>query len=593
MNSITLRSWLSKFSKIISIIDIRSRLSKKYLLFNFCITIGIVVIKLFIPASFKLIVDQIGNVEFGSANFLISILILYGMLWLADQVLAESRTIFLFRLEERYTQNATVKMFEAMMRLSIKHHLDTSTGSITSQIYKAQSGLQSICEGMFAYLIPTLIELFSVFILLTSLYKFSYSLPLLFVVCAFWVLNHFTAKHVIKFQQIYNEKSAKANSLLVDSLINFETVKYFNNEAHETKRIRSALLEQEKSGKRRIALSAFIQIGQIFLASVVFVYLTIKSGNEVLKNAISAGDFILINGYLLQFFYPLNYLASLLRYFIRGINDFFTAYETVFQPSDILSCPHPIELRMGEFSICFDRVGFSYDAKHPILRDVSFQLESGKTVAIVGPTGSGKSTLARLIYRLYDYSSGRILINNNEIRSISIKSLQERISVVSQETVLFNDSLYYNIAYGNLKASENSVLEAIRIANLEELVNRVGLSAQVGERGLKLSGGEKQRIAIARAILKKPSLFIFDEATSALDYLTEREIQLKIKEISKEVTTLVIAHRLSTVVDADHIIVLKNGSIVEQGHHTELILQNGLYAKLWDDQKHSAVTSCL
>lgn len=387
-------------------------------------------------------------------------------------------------------------------------------------------------------------------------------------------------------QRIANEKNLQAGARVVDSLLNFETVKYFCNQKFEYEQTDRILKERENAATNYHITTELIHLGQGLVLGVGLITLTWMTGNNVIKGNMNVSDFILVNGYLLQFVTPLSWFGYILRKIRKGLTDMEAVFNILQLKPEITDAPHALDLVIENATISFDHVSFGYDSRRPILKDVSFVVPAGQTVAIVGSTGSGKSTIARLLFRFYDVSEGSILINGHDIRSITQESLQKIMGIVPQDTVLFNNTLYYNIAYGNPNCPPEDVEKAVQLAHLDSFIKRLpdGLNSMVGERGLKLSGGEKQRVAIARVLLHNPKIYIFDEATSALDTHTEQEIQKNLEEISSDSTTLIIAHRLSTVTYADTIIVLEHGSIAEQGSHKELLKKNGLYAKLWEKQ---------
>ena len=390
-----------------------------------------------------------------------------------------------------------------------------------------------------------------------------------------------------------NEADQEANTKAIDSLLNYETVKYFGNEAHEARRYDVALQRYETAAvKTRISLS-WLNIGQNVIIALGVTLLMTMSALSVVAHQATVGDFVLVNAYLIQLYLPLNFLGTVYREIRQSLIDMEAMVDLLGVDIEVADRPGAPDLLVTGGRIEFRHVAFGYDPRRPILKDLSFTVEPGKTIAIVGPSGAGKSTVSRLLFRFYDTTSGEILIDGQNIAEVTQASLRAAIGVVPQDTVLFNDTLDYNIAYGRPSAGDGEVQEAARMARLSDLVSRLpdGFATRVGERGLKLSGGEKQRVAIARAILKRPAIMLFDEATSALDSHTEREIQTSLSEVSQDHTTLVIAHRLSTVIDADEILVLEDGRAVERGRHGELLARGGRYAAMWARQQEAAVES--
>jgi ATP-binding cassette subfamily B protein len=559
------------------------------------LTMTMIGLRLSIPIIFKSIITLLSSGQSFSENLIVIVLIGYGFCWVLDQSIMQIRTILTFKVIERYIRNMCLTMVDSLLSLSLRFHLERRTGALTSQIYLAQAGLSQVFWGGLSYFLPILVEMTIVMALFSYLYGWTYGIALFFIMASYSVIGVLGMKKSMKVQAIHNDKSAYASSRLVDSLLNFETVKYFNNEKYEHEQIDAALQEQEKAGGHRFLFDGYMHLAQVMVIGLGLIYITLLSGRAVYQNQISIGDFVLINGYLLQFTMPLNYLGSILQQTRKGLYDIHLVYKLIFQKPEINDSPNAISLVKDKVEVVFDNIEFGYTSDRLILNKISFSIPAGKTIAVVGSTGSGKSTLARLLYRFYDVSSGRVLINGKDIRDISQTSLQQLIGVVPQDVVLFNESIYYNIAYGNPSASKEEVEKAAALAKLDSLISSLpdGYHTLVGERGLKLSGGEKQRVSIARMILKKPSLFIFDEATSSLDTHTEKEIQKNLEEISSETTTLIIAHRLSTVVKADEILVLNEGIIVERGKHEQLLEKDGFYTSLWQGQQQQDIEMSL
>lgn len=545
-----------------------------------------IVLNVSLPLFFRKIVNSLSLCEPQPITLVYVILIAYGTLWLLSQIIMQLRAIVLYRSLEHSMRLLALRIFDHLLKLSLRFHLDRKTGAITTAIERAEDGLDHIFWGVFLYMINTLIEMVMVVVILLYLYGMLYAGALLLVMIAYLAFTVFALKKSVNVQETYNDKRQEAGARLVDSLLNIETVKYFDNERYEHEQCNEILQEQEDAGVIKYAYDSWLQIGQSIIVGVGLIVLTWMSGNAVLKGAMKVGDFVLINGYLLQFIYPLNHFGYTIRSIRKGLNDVDSAMNLLALKPEIKDMPNAKELEIKEANITFDNVQFAYDERRKILKGISFKVPAGKHIAFVGATGSGKSTIARLLFRFYDVSGGSIQINDQDIRAIKQKSLHKAIGIVPQDTVLFNNTLYYNVAYGNPDASKQEIEQAMQMAHLDKFIKRLpdGYNTEVGERGLKLSGGEKQRIAIARVLLKKPAIYMFDEATSALDTHTEREIQSNLDEISVGATTLTIAHRLSTVVNSDLIIVLDHGIIAEQGTHAELLEKNGLYAQLWNQQ---------
>ncbi len=539
-----------------------------------------------LPLFFRKIVNSLSLCTPQPVPLVYVILIAYGTLWLLSQIIQQLRAIVLYRSLEHSMRLLALKIFDHLLKLSLRFHLDRKTGAITTAIERAEDGLDHIFWGIFLYMINTLIEMVIVVGILLYLFGLLYAGTLSLVMIAYLAFTVFALKKSVAVQEHYNDKRQEAGARLVDSLLNIETVKNFDNERYEHEQCDEILQEQEDAGVIKYAYDSWLQIGQSIIVGIGLIVLTWMSGNAVLKGAMKVGDFVLINGYLLQFIYPLNHFGYTIRSVRKGLNDVGAAMNLLTLKPEIKDMPHAKDLKIEQATIAFDNVQFAYDERRKILKGISFKVPAGKHVAFVGATGSGKSTIARLLFRFYDVSGGSIQINDQDIRTIKQNALHKAIGIVPQDTILFNNTLYYNIAYGNPDASTQEIEQAIQMAHLDKFIKRLpdGYNTEVGERGLKLSGGEKQRIAIARVLLKKPAIYIFDEATSALDTHTEREIQNNLEEISVGATTLTIAHRLSTVINSDMIIVLDHGVIAEHGTHEELLEKNGLYAKLWQQQ---------
>lgn len=541
-----------------------------------------------LPLFFRKIVNSLSACTPKDPFYIISLLLVgYGILWTVSQIITQLRAIVLYRSLEHSMRLLAMRVFNHLLTLSQRFHLDRKTGAIATAIERAEDGLDHIFWGIFLYVINTLIEIVIVITLLTFLFGWMYSTILALVMIVYLIFTSMALAKSVEVQERYNDKREAAGARLVDTLLNVETVKYFNNETYEQQQCDAILKEQEDAGVAKYQFDSISEMGQNIIIGTGLVLLTWLSGNAVMQGQMNVGDFVLINGYLLQFIQPLSYFGYIIRSIRKGLNDVNSAMNLLALKPEIKDAPNAIDLKITNATITFDNVHFSYDERRPILKGVSFTIPAGKSVAVVGATGSGKSTIARLLYRFYEVKEGAILINGHDIRTITQSSLHRAIGIVPQDTILFNNTLYYNIAYGNPNAPEQEVIQAISMAHLDGFIKRLpdGYKTEVGERGLKLSGGEKQRIAIARVLLKKPAIYIFDEATSALDTQTERDIQNNLEEISAGATSLTIAHRLSTVVNCDMIIVLDHGVLAEQGTHAELLAQNGIYAKLWHQQQ--------
>ena len=543
-----------------------------------------------IPYLFKRSVNILSACNVTHPYWLVMVTLLsYGIAWTLGQTIAQIRAMLVMRVQERSARLLGLAMLDKLVALPMRYHIERNTGMLTSYIDRAQHAIDSLMWCIVAYLIPILLELTMVVIVITYLYGFMYSSALLAVMGGYMLFSLLATTQTIKLQKEQNKARAQTEGRLVDSLFNIETVKSFTNEQYEHHAVDRLLERQELTASRRYIAEAWVQLGQAMLIGSGLTYLTVIAGNGVFRGELTVGDFVMINGYLLQFVMPLQSFSYMIHQIRRAVQDIQPMIDILHMPLEVQDAPDAIDLGIKHAQVTFDDVAFGYQPDRAILKGVSFTIPAGKTLAIVGPTGSGKSTIARLLLRFYDVNSGRISVNDHDIRAITQQSLRRAIGVVPQDTVLFNDTLYSNIAYGNPQATVDEVYGAARSAQLDEFIRSLpkAYETMVGERGLKLSGGEKQRVAIARALLKRPAMYLFDEATSALDTHTEREIQKNLLAISADTTTLIIAHRLSTIVHADEIIVLDQGIVVERGTHAQLISHNGLYAILWHQQQEA------
>jgi ATP-binding cassette subfamily B protein len=430
--------------------------------------------------------------------------------------------------------------------------------------------------------------------ILAFVYGWKYALVTLITIGLYIVVTFTVTQWRLQFRRRMNAADNAVSTKLIDSLLNFETVKYFNNEEHEYKRLDESLQEYEKESVNNQYSLSYLNIAQTVVIMTGITIMLVMSAFDIREGSLTIGGFVVINAYMLQLYQPLNFFGTVYREIRQSLTDMENLF-TLWEEKPNLTDSDQSASKTNQASIRFENVSFDYDERRTIIENISFEVPDGKKVALVGPTGAGKSTISRLLFRFYDPKQGAIFINNENIKDISQSSLRKMIGVVPQDTVLFNDTIYYNISYGNPEASEEQIYEAARSADIHNFVIGLpdGYQTLVGERGLKLSGGEKQRVAIARAILKNPSIFFFDEATSALDSTTEKEIQKNLQTISQNRTTLVIAHRLSTAADADEILVLEHGQITERGTHDELLRRNGKYAEMWNKQKDTQVVEDL
>jgi ATP-binding cassette subfamily B protein len=516
----------------------------------------------------------------------VTLVIAYNVARLLQLALNQLRDAMFASVGQYAVRQLAFKTFVHLHRLSLRFHLERRTGGLSRVIERGTKGIETIVRFTILNTFPTLIE----FILTAAIFWWGYGFSYLFVTAVtVWLYIWFTVRASdwrMNIRRTMNDSDTEANTKAIDSLLNFETVKYFGNEEMEAKRFDASMARYEKSATQVWTSLGWLNFGQGVIFGAGTLVMMVMSALAVQRGDQTIGDFVFINTMLMQLSIPLNFIGFVYREIRQGLTDIEQMFDLLEVDAEIEDAPDAKPLAIGQGAISFKDVHFAYDAARPILKGVSFDVPAGKTVAIVGPSGAGKSTISRLLYRFYDVQQGSVTIDGQDVRGVTQKSLRAAIGMVPQDTVLFNDTIAYNIRYGRPSASEEEVTRAAEIAQIDHFIRTLpeGYKSMVGERGLKLSGGEKQRVAIARTILKSPPILILDEATSALDTRTEQEIQAALDVVSRNRTTLVIAHRLSTVVNADEIIVLKDGGIAERGRHGELLAQNGLYAQMWSRQ---------
>ena len=546
-------------------------------------------VNVLLPIAYKEIVDSL-TARPGLVLVVPVLLIVgYGIIRVATSATTELRDMIFAKVQERALRLISVQVLEHLHDLSLRFHLDRQTGGLSRAIERGTEGVESLLTYLLFNIAPIFLELVLVTGVLWRYLSFQLAASTFAVVVGYAVYTAAATKWRMKYRREMNAQDREANTRAIDSLLNFETVKYFANERHEIERFDEAKQEYVTAAIANQRSLSLFNIGQSGILSTGVIIVMVLAAYGVTTGRMTIGDFVMVNAYLLQLYQPLNMLSWVWRILRQAFTDIEQMYELLSEKSEIEDRTDAPTLKRGAGRIVFDHVDFAYDPRRPILNDISFEIPCGRTLAIVGPTGGGKSTIARLLFRFYDPQGGAVSIDGQNLRDVTQASLRRVIGVVPQDTVLFNDSIYYNIAYGRPDASEEGVKEAARRAQLAEFIAKLpdGYATRVGERGLKLSGGEKQRVAIARVILKNPQILIFDEATSSLDSHTEHEIQASLNELSARRTTLIIAHRLSTVVDADEILVLDDGVIVERGTHVGLLARGGAYAAMWERQQRA------
>ena len=541
-----------------------------------------------VPVLYKFVVDGLAADEFGKiAAVPIMLVVAYGVARMLSQTFGELRDAVFAKVAQRAIRSAGLRTFEHLHALSLRFHLDRRTGAVSRAIERGTKGIDFLLSFMLFNILPTLLEILLVCGILWALFGVWYAFVTFVCIAGYIVFTVSVTEWRTKFRRLMNETDSEAHTKAIDSLLNFETVKYFGNEAHEARRFDAALRGYESAAVRSKVTLSLLNVGQGAIIAVGLIALMLMASSDVSRGAMTVGDFVMVNSYLIQLYLPLNFLGFVYREIRQSLTDMEQMFQLLHESPEIADVPAARPLAVGGGGIVFDNVSFAYDSRRRVLEDVSFTIAPGDTLAIVGPSGSGKSTIARLLYRFYDVTDGRILIDGQDLRRVKQASVRAAIGIVPQDTVLFNDTIFYNIAYGRPGATREQVEEAARLARIHDFVISLpdGYATMVGERGLKLSGGEKQRVAIARTILKSPRILVFDEATSALDTHTEKEIQASLREVSAGRTTVVIAHRLSTVIDADQILVLEAGRVVERGSHAELLSLRGRYAAMWSKQQ--------
>lgn len=568
-----------------------------------CLTLAKLAL-VYVPLIFRDLVDALSTDDPAAlaAVPLVGILAAYGLVRLASVLFQELREALFARVSQQAMRTVALETFRHLHALALRFHLERQTGGLSRVIERGIKGIEFLLSFMLFNILPTLLEILLVCAVLWTLFDWRFAAVTFLSVATYIAFTLVITEWRLKYRRAMNDRDTEANTRAIDSLLNYETVKYFSNEAHEARRYDMSMRAYEEAAVRSTLSLSALNIGQGTIIALGLVLVMLLAGMGRQAGDLSVGDVVAANTYLIQLFMPLNFLGFVYRQIRQSLSDMDAMFGLLKTEQEVKDRPGAPDIQMADRrednsrengirktggALRFEAVAFGYDPRRRILHDVSFEVPPGGTVAIVGPSGAGKSTIGRLLFRFYDPQDGRLTLDGQDIAAVTQASLRRQIGIVPQDTVLFNDTVYYNIAYGRPDATPAEIEDAARLAHIHAFVTGLpdGYQTMVGERGLKLSGGEKQRVAIARAILKNPRIMLFDEATSALDTATEKDIQANLREVARDRTTLVIAHRLSTVVDADDILVLDAGRIIERGRHADLLAHNGAYAALWRRQQ--------
>jgi len=547
-----------------------------------------------LPLILKEIVDALDRSQDILIALPVGLLIGYGLIRLISAIFGELRDLVFAKVLQRAIRRIAIKVFRHLHTLALSFHLERQTGGVSRDIERGSRGISFVLNFMLFNILPTLLEIGLVTVILLIYYDPIFAIITFVTVSIYITLTLVITEWRLKFRRTMNEMDSKANTKAIDSLINYETVKYFGNEDFESQRYDDNMMVWEKAAIQSQNSLSLLNMVQGAIITIGVTALLFLASDGIVKEELTLGDFVLVNAYLLQLFIPLNFLGFVYREIKNSLTDMEKMFTLLNKHQEIQDKDNAKDLAIASGSVAFEKVNFSYNPERQILFDIDFKIPAGHTVAVVGTSGSGKSTLVRLLFRFYDVNDGAITIDGQDIRNVTQHSLRSNIGIVPQDTVLFNDTIYYNIAYAKPDAERNEIFKAAKLAHIHEFIESMpdGYETMVGERGLKLSGGEKQRVAIARTILKNPKILVFDEATSALDSKSERAIQSALTEVSTNHTTLVIAHRLSTIINANQILVMEKGRIIERGTHQQLLAMKGRYDHMWqlqqEEKKHSS-----
>lgn len=561
-------------------------------LFAIACLVGAKLANLGVPLVLKDLIDQLTPLVqskplLAAAAMPLGLLVVYGLLRLSSTVFTELRELLFARVTQNAVRRLAIQVFEYLHALSLRFHLDRQTGGVTRDIERGSRAISSLVSYTLYSILPTLVEIALVITYLLIHYEVWFSVITGVALASYVFFTVKVTEWRIQFRRNMNDLDSKANVRAVDSLINYETVKYFGNERFESERYNQSMVAWQEAAIRSQTSLSMLNTGQSAIIALAVTAVLWRATVGVLNGTMTLGDLVLVNAFMIQLYIPLNFLGVIYREIKQALADIERMFSLLDQHQEVQDSPNAQALQIQGGHVQFRAVDFSYDERRPVLKQLSFDIPAGHTVAVVGHSGAGKSTLSRLLYRFYDVQKGAILIDGQDIRAVTQQSLRAQIGIVPQDTVLFNDTIAYNIAYGRPQASQADIEAAAKAAHIHDLIVSLpdGYNTRVGERGLKLSGGEKQRVAIARTILKRPALLIFDEATSALDSTAERAIQQALTELSQNRSTLIVAHRLSTIVHAHQILVLRQGELIESGSHAELLALGGEYARMWSLQQ--------